>query len=257
MFLLVISAVIFFFLAGFQSHHGLPVYPVTVINTYPHDPDAFTQGLVFKDGFLYEGTGLNGKSSLRKVDLRTGKILQIKQLPSYFFGEGITVFDSNIIQLTYRSRVGFVYDLASFDLIRTFTYPTEGWGLTHNGTQLIMSDGTATLYFLDPATFSIAKRLEVSDENGPVRRLNELEVIQGEIYANIWQTTLIARINPITGKVKDWIDIAGIVPKKNSKQQREGVPNGIAYDAQNDRLFVTGKLWPQIFEVRLKTLNDN
>ncbi len=255
--LLLVSSVAFLFLAGLKAYHGLPVYPVTIINTYPHDPDAFTQGLVFKDGFLYEGTGLYGKSSLRKVELGTGKILQIRHLPSYFFGEGITVFDSKIIQLTYRSRVGFVYDLSSFDLIKTFTYPTEGWGITHNGAQLIMSDGTATLLFLDPGTFAITGRLKVIDENGPVHRLNELEFVRGEIYANIWQTDLIARINPKSGKVKAWIDIKGLVPVKDRRQQREGVSNGIAYDEQNDRLFVTGKLWPQIFEIRLVTTNKD
>jgi glutamine cyclotransferase len=227
------------------------------MNTYPHDPDAFTQGLVFKNGFLYEGTGLNGKSSLRKIDIETGKILQMRQLPSYFFGEGITVFDSKIIQLTYRSRVGFVYDLSSFELIKTFTYPTEGWGLTHNGAQLIMSDGTATLFFLDPDTFAITGRLKVIDENGPVHRLNELEFVRGEIYANIWQTNLIARIDPKSGKVKAWIDIKGIVPVGDRKERREGVPNGIAYDEQNDRLFVTGKLWPKIFEIRIVPTNSD
>ncbi len=255
--LLLVSSVAFLFLAGLKTYHGLPVYPVTIINTYPHDPDAFTQGLVFKDGFLYEGTGLNGKSSLRKVELVTGKILQIRHLPSYFFGEGITVFDSKIIQLTYRSGVGFVYDLSSFELIKTFTYPTEGWGITHNGAQLIMSDGTATLFFLDPDTFAIAGKLKVIDENGPVHRLNELEFVRGEIYANIWQTDLIARIDPKSGRVKAWIDIKGLVPVKDRRQQREGVPNGIAYDEQNDRLFVTGKLWPQIFEIKLVTTKND
>jgi glutamine cyclotransferase len=255
--LLLVSFVIFLFLAGLKAYHGLPVYPVTIMNTYPHDPDAFTQGLVFKNGFLYEGTGLNGKSSLRKIDIETGKILQMRQLPSYFFGEGITVFDSKIIQLTYRSRVGFVYDLSSFELIKTFTYPTEGWGLTHNGAQLIMSDGTATLFFLDPDSFAITGRLKVIDENGPVHRLNELEFVRGEIYANIWQTNLIARIDPKSGKVKAWIDIKGIVPVGDRKERREGVPNGIAYDEQNDRLFVTGKLWPKIFEIRIVPTNSD
>jgi glutamine cyclotransferase len=232
-------SVVFLLLTGLKAHHGLPIYSFNIINTYPHDPDAFTQGLVFKDGFLYEGTGLNGKSSLRKVELETGKILQMKQLPSQFFGEGITVFESKIIQLTYRSRIGFVYDLSSFDLLQTFTYPTEGWGLTHDGKQLIMSNGTALLFFLDPGTFEITGRVKVIDNNGPVSGLNELEWVQGFIYANVWQTD------------QGWIDIKGILPVNYRQQRKKGVPNGIAYDAQNDRLFVTGKLWPKIYEIKV------
>jgi glutamine cyclotransferase len=228
----------------------IPVYSYNIVNTYPHDRDAFTQGLVFEDGVLYEGTGLYGQSTLRRVELETGAILQIRELPDQFFGEGITIYGDKIIQLTWQSHVGFVYDKNSFELLREFNYSTEGWGITHDGEHLIMSDGTSTLHFLDPQTFEEISQLEVLDNNGPVTRLNELEYIQGEIYANIWQTDRIARISPGTGRVIGWVDLEGLLTAEDRSEPVD-VLNGIAYDAETDRLFVTGKLWPTLFEIEL------
>jgi len=230
-----------------------PSFTYKVVNAYPHDRNAFTQGLVFENGVLYEGTGLWGRSTLRRVELETGNVLQIRKLPDQLFGEGITIFGERIIQLTWQSCVGFVYDKNSFELLEEFHYPTEGWGITHDGKRLIMSDGTSMIRFLDPATFEEIGRIEVRDEDGPVTRLNELEYVQGEIYANVWETARIARIAPDTGDVIGWIELAGLL----SPEDRSGpvdVLNGIAYDAENDRLFVTGKLWPRLFEIELVSL---
>jgi glutamine cyclotransferase len=227
-----------------------PVFTFTVVNTYPHDRKAFTQGLVIADGMLYEGTGLRGQSTLRRVDLTTGHVVQLHALPAHVFGEGITVYRDTIIQLTWQSRVGFVYDTYSFALLQEFTYPTEGWGITHDGSHLIMSDGTATLYFRHPETFAEVGRIVVHDDTGPVTRLNELEYIQGEIYANVWQTERIAKIDPQTGRVTGWIDLRGLLQPEDVLRPVD-VLNGIAYDAEHDRLFVTGKLWPKLFEIRL------
>ena len=224
-----------------------------VINAYPHDRNAFTQGLVFENGVLYEGTGLRGRSTLRRVELASGDVLQIRKLPDRLFGEGITIFGERIIQLTWQAGVGFVYDKSSFELLEEFNYPTEGWGLTHDGEHLIMSDGTSTLRFLDPETFDEIGRIEVRDKDGPVTRLNELEYVQGEIYANVWQTARIARIAPDTGDVIGWIELAGLLSPED-RGEPVGVLNGIAYDAENDRLFVTGKLWPRLFEIELVSL---
>jgi len=229
-------------------------YTYQIVNVYPHDPNAFTQGLVFEDGFLYEGTGLHGSSSVRKVELETGAIVQLYELPPHYFGEGITIFDDKIIQLTWQSRVGFVYDKDTFELVQEFTYPTEGWGITHDGTSLIMSDGTATLYYLDPETFAEISRITVRDKGVLVSNLNELEYVQGEIYANVWQTDWIARIAPDTGDVDGWIYLEGLLPLEGS--HRVDVLNGIAYDAEHDRLFVTGKLWPKLFEIELIPLHS-
>ena len=228
----------------------IPTYTYKVINTYPHDRNAYTQGLVFEKGVLYEGTGLLGRSTLRRVDLETGKTLQIHELPDYYFGEGITIYGNRLIQLTYRSNVGFVYDKNSFEVLKEFRYPTEGWGITHDGKQLIMSDGTSTLYFLHPETFEEIGRIEVRDSGAPVTRLNELEYIQGEIFANVWLTDSIARIDPKTGQVTGWIDLRGLLPQEDYIEPVD-VLNGIAYDAENNRLFVTGKLWPRLFEIEL------
>ena len=228
----------------------IPVYTYKVVNTYPHDRSAFTQGLVFKDGVLYEGTGLHGYSTLRRVKLETGEILQICELSPQFFGEGVTVYENKIIQLTWQSHIGFVYDKYSFKLLQEFNYPDEGWGITHDGEHLIMSDGTETLHFLDPETFEEISQIEVSANNIPVTRINELEYIQGEIYANIWQTERIARIDPLTGQVIGWIDLKGILSPEDDSETVD-VLNGIAYDAKNDRLFVTGKFWPKLFEIEL------
>ena len=232
-----------------------PVVGYRIVNTYPHDPRAFTQGLFFVDGILYEGTGLRGRSSLRKVELQTGNILLARQLPARFFGEGITSYGNRIIQLTWRARVGFVYDRQTFQLLDRFNYPTEGWGITHDGNSLIMSDGTSTLYLLDPQTFKEVGRIEVHDMDGPVSRLNELEYVRGEIYANVWRTDRIARISPQTGAVVGWIELEGLLSPEDHTRQVD-VLNGIAYDAKNDRLFVTGKLWPKLFEIELVELEE-
>ncbi|MEE8372542.1 MAG: glutaminyl-peptide cyclotransferase [Dehalococcoidia bacterium] len=232
---------------------GIPVFTYRVVNAYPHDRNAFTQGLVYEDGVLYEGTGLRGSSTLRRVELETGEVLQLLQISDEFFGEGVTIFEDRIIQLTWQSNVGFVYDKESFELLNDFSYPTEGWGLTHDGERLIMSDGTSTLYFLDPGTLQEIGRVEVLDNHGPVVRLNELEYIEGEVYANVWQTDRIARIAPETGRVTGWIDLQGLLSAEDRSAQVD-VLNGIAYDADGDRLFVTGKLWPKLFEIGLVEL---
>jgi len=237
----------FLIITAETSSSGItPWYTFKIINTYPHDRAAFTQGLVFQDGFLYESTGLYGRSALRKVDLKTGMGLKTHSLPSLFFGEGITIFGTKIIQLTWKSKMGFVYNKENFEVLQTFPYPTEGWGITNDGRRLIMSDGSSTLFFLDPKTFQEVDKIEVRDQEGAaVKGINELEYIKGEIFANIWPTTRIARISPKTGMVLGWIDLAGIVPLEKDAD----VLNGIAYDEKNDRLFVTGKLWPKVFEI--------
>ncbi|BCX05216.1 MAG: glutaminyl-peptide cyclotransferase [Candidatus Roseilinea sp.] len=224
-------------------------YTYTVVNAYPHDPGAFTQGLVYAGGVLYESTGLYGRSSLRRVALETGEVLQQRDLPAEYFGEGLALFDGQLIQLTWQNNTGFVYDAESFELQQTWAYPTEGWGLTHDGAHLIMSDGSATLRFLDPTTFKVQREVQVTDGGQLVVRLNELEYVNGEVFANIWQTDWVARIDPQTGRVLGWIDLSGLL----TPEERQGVDvlNGIAYDAQNDRLFVTGKLWPKLFEITL------
>ncbi|MCP4681333.1 MAG: glutaminyl-peptide cyclotransferase [Desulfobacterales bacterium] len=231
----------------------ITTYTYRIVNVYPHDSSAFAQGLVFEDGILYEGTGLYGHSTLRRVKLETGDILQTRKLSRQFFGEGVTVYENKIIQLTWRSNVGFIYDKKSFKFIRQFSYPSEGWGITHNGSFLITSDGTSTLYFFDPETFKEIRRIEVYDNNGPVTRLNELEYVKREIYANVWRTDFIARIEPGTGRVTGWIDLQGLLGPRD-RRGSVGVLNGIAYDEKNDRLFVTGKLWPNIFEIKLTPL---
>jgi glutamine cyclotransferase len=221
-----------------------PVYNYQVIRSHPHDRQAFTQGLVYEGGYFYEGTG---RSSLRKVDPASGRILkEIKLEPSHF-GEGVTVLGDRIVQLTWLSRVGFVYNKNSFGLLKTFTYPREGWGVTHDGKRLIMSDGTSVLHFLDTNDFREIANINVHDERGPVTGLNELEYIQGAIYANVWPTDRIAVIDPRKGRIKAWIDLQGLLGKKDS--QGADVLNGIAYDARGDRLFITGKLWPKVFEI--------
>jgi len=229
---------------------SVPVYNFRILNIYPHDQNAFTQGLFFDEGFLYEGTGLNGQSALRKINLKTGDILKIHKLPQEFFGEGIVLYNDKILQLTWKSHVGFIYDKNSFKLLGTFSYPTEGWGITYDGKQLIMSDGTANLYFLNPDTLKVTGRIEVRDQNIPVTKLNELEYVRGEIFANVWLTSRIARIDPQSGRVTGWIDLEGLSPFKKSDNQMK-VLNGIAYDSNNHRLFVTGKLWPNIYEIKL------
>jgi len=221
-----------------------------VVHSYPHDPNAFTQGLIFFDGHLYESTGLNGHSSLRMVDLQSGQVLQKHDLPDEYFGEGLTSWGSTLIQLTWTSHKAFVYDRFSFRLLQTLPYSGEGWGLTHDDAHLIMSDGTAYLRFVDPDSFHVVRRLKVTDDDGhPVENLNELESVHGEIYANVWQTDEILRISPQTGKVVGRIDLSGLIDKRELHGDG-AVLNGIAYDAATDRLFVTGKLWPKLFEIK-------
>ena len=238
-----------------------PLYTYEVIASYPHDPMAFTQGLIIVDGIMYEGTGRYQQSTLRQVDLSTGNSLQRTRLPDELFGEGITLFDDRIIQLTWKAGIGFVYSKDTFELLQTFTYPTEGWGITHDGERLIMSDGTANLYFRDPKTFDEIGRVEVFDENGPVVMLNELEYINGEVFANVWKTDKIARIDPETGQVTGWILLTDLLSPEeltNPADMQNGIAvlNGIAYDATNDRLFVTGKLWPTLFEIEIVPVNE-
>lgn len=229
----------------------LPVYSYKIVNSYPHDPEAFTQGLAYEDGFMYEGTGLNGKSSIRKVELETGRVLQSHNLPNQYFGEGLTIHGDKITELTWRSNVGFVYNKGDFAIIKKFNYPTEGWGITYDGKSLIMSDGSDTLYFLDPVTHKETTRIRVTYQDRPVTRLNELEYVNGEIFANIWLTDIIAKISPKTGKVTGWIDLRGLSDDFGPRRSDQ-VLNGIAYDKKGDRMFVTGKLWPKIYEIKLE-----
>ncbi|MCL6511898.1 MAG: glutaminyl-peptide cyclotransferase [Anaerolineae bacterium] len=235
--------------ATLQPAPAAITYTYAVVNVYPHDPGAFTQGLVYADGVLYESTGLNGRSSLRRVALETGEVLQRRDLAPEYFGEGLALFNDRLIQLTWQNNIGFVYDANSFEPLQTWAYPTEGWGLTHDGTHLIMSDGSATLRFLDPYTFAVQREVMVTDGGRPVARLNELEYINGEVFANVWMTDWIARIDPHTGRVLGWVDLSGLL----APEERAGtdVLNGIAYDPQGGRLFVTGKLWPKLFEITL------
>jgi glutaminyl-peptide cyclotransferase len=222
-----------------------------IVHVYPHDPDAFTQGLVYADGHLYESTGRNGKSSIRMVDLATGKVLQHYDLAAKYFGEGLTSWGSDLVQLTWKAHLGFVYDRFSFAWKRSFHYDGEGWGLTQDGKQLILSDGTPVLRFLDPQTFSETRHISVRDEKGrPLFNINELEYVRGEIYANVWQTDEIVRISPRTGRVLGRIDLSGLMDK-SQLADADAVLNGIAYDAKGNRLFVTGKLWPKLFEIKL------
>ena len=225
-----------------------PVYNFTIVHSYPHDPDAFTEGLEFHDGFLYESTGLNGKSSIRKVKLETGEVLQNRNISRDYFGEGITFWKDDLFQLTWISELAFVYDAKTFASKKSFNYKGEGWALTHNDEDLVMSDGTPQLRFIDPATFKERRRLTVTDAGVPIRYLNELEWIKGEIFANIYTTDYIAQIDPSNGRVTGWVDIRGMLPRQNDGNT---VPNGIAYDAAGDRLFVTGKYWPKLFEIKI------
>ena len=221
-----------------------------VVHVYPHDPQAYTQGLIYLDGRLYESTGRNGHSTLRMVDLDSGRVLQSVPLPAKYFGEGLTDWDSTLIQLTWLDHIAFVYDRFSFRQLRTLSYEGEGWGLTHDANNLILSDGTATLRFLDPQTGKVLRKIVVKDHGHPIDQLNELEFVHGQIYANIWHTDRIVRIAPATGKVLGSIDLTGLLPA-NETSDPEAVLNGIAWDAAHDRLFVTGKLWPKLFEIKI------
>lgn len=242
---------------GFSISESLPEnpsakIPYKITKVYPHSPGSFTQGLVFEQGFLYEGTGQYGLSSLRKVKFETGEILKETKLPKNLFGEGITIYKDKIIQLTWLSRMGFVYDKKSFRLVDSFRYPVpiEGWGITTDGKHLIMSDGSNRLYFLDPESFVVKKQLDVYDHLGPVQKINELEYAGGAIYANVWQSQNIVKIDLASGRVVGIIDLKEIVPKQY-RGHNDYVLNGIAYDSEKNRFFVTGKMWPRVFEMQL------
>ncbi len=225
-------------------------YGYRVVQVYPHDPAAFTQGLLYHDGFLYESTGLQGQSSLRKVELETGRVLQRFDLSGQYFAEGLALVGDRLYQLTWQSRLGFVYDLRTFAVQRLFNYRGEGWGLTHDGASLVLSDGTNRLRYFHPETFDPQREVEVFDGQRPLTLLNELEYIDGEVWANIWQSERVARINPSTGQVLGWIDLSGLLSAEDRRRPVD-VLNGIAYDPQGRRLFVTGKLWPKLFEIQL------
>jgi glutamine cyclotransferase len=228
----------------------VPIYGYEVVHVWPHDPGAFTQGLVFHDGKLLESTGQVGRSSLRRVELETGKVLQKVDVPEPYFAEGITLLKGKIYQLTWQQQLGFIYDAWTFEKIGKFNYQGEGWGLTNDGQSLLLSDGTNRIRFLDPDNFQVRKTIAALDGSMPVIEINELEYIQGEIYANIWHDDRIIRIDPQTGRVVGWIDLTGLLAR-GEVHDEEAVLNGIAYDDTNGRLFVTGKLWPKLFEIRI------
>ena len=235
--------------AGHPAPETITYYGYEVVNTYPHDAGAFTQGLLFHDGFLYEGTGLHGESSIRKVDLETGEVLRQRDLSSAYFGEGIAVHNDRLIQLTWKSQVGFVYRLDDFEPLGDFSYLGEGWGLTHDGKRFIMSDGTTRLRFLDLRTFRATGQVHVRYGDRPVRNINELEFIDGLVYANIWKEDRVAMIDPDSGYVTGWVDLSGLLTPAEARSA--DVLNGIAWDEAGRRLFVTGKRWPKLFEIRL------
>ena len=251
--ILVVTIAIATYACAPVSQAGVPEYTYEVVHSYPHDRTAFTEGLFYLDGFLYESTGIEGASSVRKVRLETGEVVQRHDLPSAYFGEGIIHWKDRLIQLTYKTEVGFVYNLSTFETERRFEYPGEGWAMTQDGKNIFMSDGTAQIRIWDPETLQELRRITVTDQGQPVPNVNELEWVKGEIYANIWETDRIARIDPATGRVVGWIDLAGLLNPNERIAGPEGtdVLNGIAYDPKGNRLFVTGKRWPKLFEIRL------
>lgn len=225
-------------------------YTFVIVQVFPHDTSAYTQGLAYRNSFLYEGTGLNGRSSLRKVRLETGEVIQHVDLGSEFFGEGITIVKDKVLQLTWKSEMGFVYELNNLHLLRRFSYQGEGWGLATSGREIFMSDGTSQIRVLDAETLQEKRRFRVHDGSTPVQQLNELEFVEGQIFANVWHSNRVARISPQTGDVVGWIDLTGLLSPVY-RLESEAVLNGIAYDPIRKRLFVTGKLWPSVFEIRL------
>ncbi|SEJ21439.1 glutaminyl-peptide cyclotransferase [Frateuria terrea] len=239
-------------LPGLAMAASIPLQGYTIVRAFPHDPQAYTEGLFYLDGYLYEATGTVGASSVRKVDLASGKVLQQAATPWPDYGEGIVAWKGRLVQLTWQDHQGFVYDLATLTPLAKFTYPGEGWSLTTDGTHLLMSDGTPTIRILDPRTLQQVGRIDVTADGKPLANLNELEWVKGQLYANVWLTDRIARIDPASGKVIGWIDLAGLGPKPDSlPDPNNDVLNGIAYDAVDDRLFVTGKCWPKVYEIRL------
>lgn len=242
------------FLTAQASHpasaKSAPEYTFSVVHVFPHDTSAFTQGLAYRDGFLYEGTGRNGQSSLRKIRLETGEVLQQVNLGSEFFGEGITLIKDRIVQLTWKAGIGFVYDLTTFRLLRQFSYSGEGWGLAANGPDVFLSDGTPVIRVLDAETLQEKRRIRVHDGATSVEQLNELEFVDGQIFSNVWHSNRIARISPLTGEIVGWIDLTGLLSSVY-RLDAEAVLNGIAYDPVRKRLFVTGKLWPSVYEIKL------
>ncbi|MBS1789306.1 MAG: glutaminyl-peptide cyclotransferase [Acidobacteria bacterium] len=248
--------------SGIQQQGSAPFrvqnFGYEVVNSYPHDPDAFTQGLVYYQGVLYESTGLNTKSSLREVELITGRVIKKIDVPDIYFAEGLALFNNRFYQLTWQNQKAFVYDFASLALLpTTFSYSGEGWGLTNNSQSLIMSNGSNQIRFLDPETFQTQRTINVTDNDRSVSQLNELEFIKGEIFANIWYDDRVARIDPNSGRVTGWINLAGLMPQEDRARIPQGaVLNGIAYDEANDRLFITGKLWSKIFQIKLVSRRD-
>jgi glutamine cyclotransferase len=228
-----------------------PIYGYRVVAEYPHDPAAYTQGLAYVDGVLYEGTGLVGESTLRRVDLESGEVLQSVPLRRRHFGEGIAILGDRIYQLTWQNRVARVYDRETFEQVDTFRYRTEGWGLTTDGERLFMSDGSSHLVVRDPETFRVLDVVGVHDFGRPVPLLNELEYVDGEVWANVYRTNFIARIDPESGKVLGWIDLRGLLTEEDRAGRKVDVLNGIAYDPESGRLFVTGKLWPKLYEIEV------
>ena len=238
------------------SRAAIPLYGIEVVHTYPHDPTAYTEGLFYLNGFLYESTGIENHSSIRKVRLETGEVLQKITVPAQYFGEGIVNWENRLVSLTWKSQVGFIYDLATFKRQSQFTYAGEGWALTQDGRRIIMSDGTPQLRFLDPRTMRETGRITVTLAGRPLRYINELEWIKGEIYANVWQTDWIVRIDPKSGEVVGVINLKGLLGAADRGHGQAEVLNGIAYDAKDDRLFVTGKYWPKLFEIRLHRVGE-
>ncbi|HEY6218295.1 MAG TPA: glutaminyl-peptide cyclotransferase [Pyrinomonadaceae bacterium] len=229
----------------------VPTYGYQIVNIYPHDSNAFTQGLILMDGKLLESTGEEGHSSLRRVELETGKVLKKVDVPLPYFAEGIAVLNGKVYQLTWQHHVGFIYDAQTFERTGQFNYTDEGWGLTTDGQSLILSDGSSRIRFINPADFKVTRTINVIDRSTPVDQLNELEYVNGEIYANVWHDNRIATIDPQSGHVTSWIDLNGLMPE-GELQDQEAVLNGIAYDQANNKLYVTGKLWPRLFEIRVK-----
>ena len=247
-------AAIFIVILGYSSAAvAVPVGGFKVQRVYPHDPKAFTEGLLYLDGDLIESTGLAGASDIRRVRLVDGVVLQLARPPAEVFGEGVVNWGDCLYSLTWQDEIGFIWDRNSVRRLSSFKYSGEGWALTQNGKQLIMSDGSATLKFLDPKSLKILRRLHVTADGRPVLRLNEIEWVKGEIFANVWMTNRIARIDPSTGRVRAWLDLSGL-PEAQQHGDPDAVLNGIAYDSAHDRLFVTGKMWPHLYQISLKPL---